>query len=80
MYRHRTLGRRDVENLGGTGVGSGVEDRDVARTEQEMGDDIQGTDEVFKLLGKDRTIWGAMGYIYVCSCGNEIENLSFPSF
>ena len=45
-----------------------------------MGDDIQGTDEVFKLQGKDRTIWGAMGYVYVCSRGSAIENRASPSF
>jgi len=39
----------------------------VARKEQEMGDNIHGADEVVNLLGKDQNIWGAMGYIYVCS-------------
>lgn len=39
-----------------------------------MGDDSQGTDEVFKFLGRDQTIWGVIvDYIYVFSHGSAIE-------
>lgn len=31
------------------------------------------TEEVFELLGKDQTIWGAMDYIYVFSCSAAVE-------
>lgn len=41
-----------------------MEEENKGNRESDMG--FQGVDKVlFKLLGKDQTIWGTMGYIYV---------------
>lgn len=58
------LGFREGDRSGG-GTCEGACDCSCGRTDSEIGDDTLGTDEVFKLPGKDQASWGAMGYIYM---------------